>query len=247
MRTTVRLSGRSSGARRGERGAQRREERVEAEDAEVAVLVGEEPGQDGAVEEGVARARRGVGQVAQHPPRAVAGAHEVGRVDDQVPPRLAAGWSGRATGTSCEPSTASGGTTPSSRPAIAVEVGEDGVEQAGPLRDPLRQRLPVLGREDEGDRVEPPRARSRRRRRGTGSWRPAPRSGGRPAGGAARPPPHPGGPAWPRGCARPGGRRRPRRPPRRSGRPRSGSRTGPRPAADPSTTRRDQPGAATRR
>ena len=120
------------------------------------MLVGEEPGQDGAVEEGVARARRGVGQVPQHPPRAVAGAHEVGRVDDQVPPRLRlVGQDGPLVRAGAEHGLRRHHAL--QQAALAVEVGEDGVEQAGPLRDPLGQRLPVLGREDEGDRVEPPR------------------------------------------------------------------------------------------
>ena len=138
--------------------AQGAEEGGKAADAAVTEDIGEGAGDDDAVFEGVAGAGGCLGAVADDPEGAVGGASDVGGVE--VEPAVVGDvgsveWAEEAAMGEDE----FGGEESVVDQALgAVEVGDDGVEEAGALGEGAFDPVPFGSAEDEGDGVEVPGA-----------------------------------------------------------------------------------------
>ena len=139
-----------------ERGPQRAEEGGEPVDLGVAVQAREHPGDDDPVLQGVARARRRLGAVGQH---GAAARGVAGEVDGHSEQLLAAGHADLVA-LAQEAGVAEdqlGGQQPAAQQlAGAVEIGEDQVEQLGPLDHAELDAGPLVAGEQHRDRVEGP-------------------------------------------------------------------------------------------
>ena len=136
--------------------AERLEERRHALDIHRLVEVGKGARQHQAVFQRIARARRRLGAVVQHPPAAIGAAADIGRIEvkmaaagrfdaaDRAQIFVAAGNRGRrhrAIG---------------DQPALAIEIAQHHFEQLGALRDARGQLLPIGLIDDERQMAERP-------------------------------------------------------------------------------------------
>ena len=125
-------------------------------DLGVAVQAREHPGHDDAVFEGVARPRRRLGAVGQHGAAARGVADEV---DGHVEKLLAAGHAdlvALAEEAAVAKDQLGGQDTSAQQLAGAVEIGEDQVEQLGPLDYAELDAGPLVAGQQHRDRVEGP-------------------------------------------------------------------------------------------
>ncbi len=124
----------------------------------VAVQARHDPGDDPPVLHHVPGAGGGLGPVAEHQPVAVRGADQVGGGQEE-PPRAVGGQPVRRPDESGVAEHDVGGDHSGlDQPARPVQVAQDGVQEFGPLLQAGRQRAPLGGVEDHGERVEGPAA-----------------------------------------------------------------------------------------
>ena len=131
--------------------------RREPLDVTLAELVGQQARHDDAVLERVARARRRLRAIGQHTPRARALPHEVRRVYVKEAPARGLHAAARPQEARVREHELGRQVALVEQPLRPVDVGEDRVEEARPLREPRRQLCEVVRSDDDRHGAERPR------------------------------------------------------------------------------------------
>ena len=131
-------------------------ESAEAFDATGPKIIGEDAGENVAIFEGVTDSAGGLGAVGHYPPLAIGGAGEIDSVEGKKSSMGGTHAVARAKKSAIGLEQCWGNNAFVEKLLGSVDIGEDEVEQAGPLNEAASQFRPFVGSDDQGERAEFP-------------------------------------------------------------------------------------------